>query len=391
MNSTFIYDIPVRVYFGENQMQYLGLELAKYGKKVLLLTYAEGPVKTSGLYDKAVAEIKAAGLEIYELADVAPNPRVSSVNAGADLCKREGIDVILAIGGGSVIDCAKFISVAAFYDGDAWDISIGKVKAEKNLPVVSILTMAATGSEMDSSAVISNPETNQKVLSTFPSLLPKAAFMDPTNTFSVPAFQTACGAADILSHIIETYFDLHNDLYMLDTIMEGLMKTVIKYAPIAMAEPDNYEARANLMWTASWAINGFIWGGKPLAWSCHPMEHELSAFYDMVHGLGIAILTPRWMKYVLNEENASKFYQFGVNVFGIDAALPQMEVAKKAIDMLSDFFYKTLGLKSTLGEVGIDETHFKEMAKSAVTLNDTVHMFKPLNEEDIIEIYKMCL
>jgi hypothetical protein len=391
MNSTFIYDIPTKVYFGENQLCHLGEELSQYGKKVLLLTYAEGPVKTSGLYDKAVSEIKASGLEIYELADVAPNPRVSSVNAGADLCKKEGIDVLLAIGGGSVIDCAKFISVAAFYDGDAWDISVGNVKAEKHLPVVSITTMAATGSEMDSSAVISNPETNQKVCSTFPQLQPRAAFMDPTNTFSVPAFQTASGSADILSHVMETYFDLHNDLYMLDTVMEGLMKTVIKYAPIALQEPDNYEARANLMWASTWAINGFLFGGKPLSWSCHPIEHELSAFYDITHGLGLAIITPRWMKYMLNEKTAYKFYQFGVNVFGIDASLPAMEVGEKAIQLVEKFFYETLGLKSTLTEVGIDETHFSDMAKQAVALNDTEHMFIPMTEDDIVEILKMSL
>jgi hypothetical protein len=172
--------------------------------------------------------------------------------------------------------------------------------------------------------------------------------------------------------------------------MEGMMKTVIKYAPIAMKEPDNYEARANLMWTSSWAINGFVTAGKKHAWSCHPMEHELSAYYDITHGHGLAILTPRWMEYCLDESNVSKYVQFGVNVFGIDASLPPMEIAHKAIGMLADFFFKTLGLKSTLPEVGIDETHFEVMAGKSVNF-DVLPGFKPLRQKDVIEIYRMCM
>jgi alcohol dehydrogenase YqhD (iron-dependent ADH family) len=219
---------------------------------------------------------------------------------------------------------------------------------------------------------------------------PKVSFLDPTNTYTVSSYQTACGAADILSHIIEVYFNMNQDLQMLDGVMEVLMKTVIKYAPVAMTEPDNYEARANLMWASSWAINGFVNGGKRQAWSCHPMEHELSAIYDITHGLGLAILTPRWMEYTLNETTVSKFYQFGVNVFGIDATLPLMEVAKKSIELLSEFLFKTLGLKSTLTEIDIDDTNFAVMAKKAVT-GGTMYAFQPLAAEDIEKIYRMCL
>jgi alcohol dehydrogenase YqhD (iron-dependent ADH family) len=387
--NNFVYDIPTRVYFGENQLGNLGAELSKYGKKVLM-TYGGGSIKKIGLYDKIVEEIKKAGLELFELSGIDPNPRVSSVNAGADICKKEDIDVLLAVGGGSVLDCTKYIGAATYYDGDAWDILLQKVPVDKCLPVITVLTLAATGSEMDAGGVISNPETKDKIGLIFPVMQPKVSFLDPTTTYSVNKFQTACGAADMLNHIMEVYFNMDQDLYMLDCVMEGLMKTVIKYAPIAMEEPDNYEARANLMWTSTWAINGFVNGGKRQAWSCHPMEHELSAIYDITHGLGLAILTPRWMEYTLNKNTVSKFYQFGVNVFGIDGSFPQMEVAKKSIAMIKDFLFGTLGLQSTLTEIGIDDTNFEIMAKKAVT-GGTMYAFQPLAAEDIEKIFRMCL
>lgn len=389
MNSKFIYSIPTKVYFGEDQLEHLGEELSRYGKRVLL-TYGSGFIKKTGLYDKIVTEIKRAGLELFELSGIDPNPRVSSVNAGADICKKEHIDVLLAVGGGSTIDCTKFIGAATFYDGDAWDILLQRTPVERCLPIVTVLTLAATGSEMDSGGVISNPETKDKIGLLFPPMQPKVSFLDPTATYTVSQYQTACGSADILSHLMEVYFNMNDDLYMLDCFMEGMMKTVIKYAPIAMKEPDNYEARANLMWTASWAINGFVNGGKRQAWSCHPMEHELSAIYDITHGLGLAILTPRWMEYCLDDTTVSKYYQFGVNVFGLDSESPRIEVAKKSIELVRRFLFQTLGLKSTFTELGIDDTNFETMAKKAVT-GGTQYAFKPLEADDIIAIFKMCL
>lgn len=387
--NNFVYDIPTRVYFGENQLENLGVELSKYGKKVLM-TYGGGSIKKIGLYDRIVEEIKKAGLELFELSGIDPNPRVSSVNAGADICKQENIDVLLAVGGGSVLDCTKYIGAATYYDGDAWDILLQKAPVEKCLPVITVLTLAATGSEMDAGGVISNPETKDKIGLIFPVMQPKVSFLDPTNTYTVNKFQTACGAADMLNHIMEVYFNMDQDLYMLDCVMEGLMKTIIKYAPIALEEPDNYEARANLMWTSTWAINGFVNGGKRQAWSCHPMEHELSAIYDITHGLGLAILTPRWMEYTLDESTVSKFYQFGTNVFGIDKDLAPMEVAKKSIELVSDFFFGTLGLQRTLTEIGIDESNFEIMSKKAC-MGGLLQGFKPLNQQDIVNIFKMCL
>lgn len=389
MNS-FVYDIPTKVYFGENQLGHLGEELSKYGKKVLM-TYGGGSIKKSGLYDKVVAEIKNAGLELFELSGIEPNPKVSSVRAGADICKKEGIDVLLAVGGGSVIDCTKYIGAAAYYDGDAWDILELKTDVKKCLPVLDILTLAATGSEMDCGGVISNPDTKDKIGLLFPVMQPKVSFLDPTLTYSVSAYQTACGAADMLSHVMEVYFNTNEDLYMLDTVMEGLMKTIIKYAPVAIEKPDDYAARANLMWTSSWAINGFVNGGKQQAWSCHPMEHELSAIYDITHGLGLAILTPRWMEYCLDETTVSKYYQFGCNVFGLDASLEPMEVAKKSIELVKEFLYQTLGLKSTFTDIGIDDSNFELMAEKAVLLGGLAHAFKPLNKEDVVNIFKMCM
>ncbi len=389
MNSNFVYDIPTKVYFGENHLSHLGEELKKYGKRVLMV-YGGGSIKKIGLYDKVIEELKNSGLEVFECSGIEPNPRHTSCNKGAEICKKEEIDVLLAVGGGSVIDATKVISAGAFYDGDCWDIVTRKAPITKCLPIVTILTLSATGSEMDAGGVITNLETNDKIGIGHPLMLPKVSFLDPTNTYSVNVYQTACGCADILSHIMEIYFNMNQDLYMLDTVMEGLMKTVIKYGPIALEEPTNYEARANLMWASSWAINGFIRGGKRQAWSCHPIEHQLSAYYDITHGLGLAILTPRWMEYTLDDTTVSKFYQFGCNVFDLDKSLEPMVVAKKSIELLSDYLFNQLGLKSKLSDLGIDDSKFEIMAKKA-SYGNVLPGFKPLNQEDIINIYKMCL
>ena len=387
--NNFIYNIPTKVYFGENQFSHLPEELKKFGNRVLV-TYGGGSIKKIGLYDKVMDEMKKAGLEVFELSGIEPNPRIDSVRKGAQMCKEHNIDVLLAIGGGSTIDATKFMAAGACVDHDPWDFFNEKrAPINEALPIVTILTLSATGSEMDSAAVISNPETNDKIGRLDPHVLPRVSFLDPTLTYSVNQYQTACGSVDIMSHIIEVYFNMEPDLYMLDTFMEGMLKTVVKYAPIAMQQPDNYEARANLMWTSSWAINGFINGGRAKAWSCHPMEHQLSAVYDITHGLGLAILTPRWMEYCLDENNVSKYVQFAVNVFGVDANQEPMAIAREGIQRLYDFFFKTLGLQSTLTELGIGEEHFAEMAYKACG-GKVLKGFKVLSQEDVVNIYKMC-
>ncbi len=384
MNS-FIYDIPTKVYFGKDQLGNLGKEVEKYGKRVLL-TYGGGSIKKTGLYDKVMAELNKIGAEVFELSGISPNPRVESVREGAEICKKNNVDLILAVGGGSVLDCSKFIGAATFYDGDAWDISIGKVNVEKCLPLITILTLSATGSEMDCGGVITNEATQDKVGRMCKPMQPKVSFLDPTNTYTVSAYQTACGAADILSHIFEEYFNLNKDLEMLDGFMEVLIKTVIKYTPIAIKEPTNYEARANIMWASSWAINGFIVGGKRQNWSCHPMEHQLSAVYDITHGLGLAILTPRWMRYSLSEKTVDRFYRFATNVFGLTGE-DKMAVSVKGIEKLEEFLFKTIGLTDTLSKLGIDDKYFDVMAEKAASENT----FTPLAKEDVKNIYEMCL
>lgn len=389
MNS-FIYDIPTRVYFGENQLGHLGAELRKFGRRVLL-TYGGGSIKRSGLYDRVVAELQAADMEIFELSGIEPNPRIDSVRAGVKICKEQQIDVLLAVGGGSTIDATKFMAAGACVEHDAWEFFGANAKPiERALPIVTILTLSATGSEMDTGGVISNLETGDKLGRLAPALLPRVSFLDPTLTYSVSKYQTACGAVDIMSHIIEVYFNTQKDLYMLDCAMEGMLKTVVKYAPMAVREPENYEARANLMWCSSWAINGFINGGKRKAWSCHPMEHELSAVYDITHGLGLAILTPRWMRYCLDDTNVGRYVSFGVNVFGIDPTLAPMEIAEESIKRLEHLFFEELGLQRTFTEVGIKREDFALMARKACRYGD-IKGFKTLTPEDVEHIFEMCV
>lgn len=387
----FTFQNPVRVHFGHEKLSLLGNELKQYGRRVLL-TYGGGSIKRIGLYDRVVTAVKEAGMELFELPGIEPNPRIASVREGARLCKEHHIDVLLAVGGGSTIDCTKWIAAAACVDHDAWDFfDYDKwAPVEKALPIVSILTLAATGSEMDPGGVISNPDTDDKRGRLSPLLFPKVSFLDPTLTYTVSPYQTACGSADILSHLMETYFTVDNSMFMLDTFMEGMMRTVVRYAPIAMREPDNYEARANLMWTSSWAINGLV--RNDTAWSCHPMEHELSAVYDITHGHGLAILSPRWLEYCLADETLPRIARFGITVFGLDPTLPQRECALRAIDALSHFLFDTLALKRTLPELGIDESHFDSMAAKAVLpYGGSLPGFRTLTKDDVVDIYRMCM
>ena len=388
MNS-FIYDIPTKVYFGKNQLENLGKEVSSFGKKALLV-YGGGSIKKSGLYDKVLKLLNEQNIDVFELSGVEPNPEIDTVRRGVKICKDMGIEVVLAVGGGSVIDCAKWVSAGALVDFDAWEFYSKNAPVNSALPIVSVLTLSATGSEMDACGVVTNPQTKEKVGKLAQPLYPKVSFLDPTLTYTVDKYQTACGSADILSHVIETYFSKDEDLFMLDAVMEGIMKTVIKNAPIALDNPCDYEARANLMWASSWAINGFVLGGKVKAWSCHPLEHQLTAYYGITHGLGLAILTPKWMKYCLDDTTVDKFVSYGVNVFDIDKTLPKYDIANLAIDKTAEFLYQTLGLKDSFSKVGIGAENISAMAKGA-SKGGFIDGFKPLHKEDIEKIYKMCL
>ena len=384
--NNFEFCVSTDVLFGKGQEEQLPAKLLPFGKKILL-TYGGGSIKKNGLYDKIRNLLHE--FEIFELGGIDPNPRVESVNEGAAICKEEGIDLILAVGGGSTIDCSKAIAAAAYYEGDAWDLLTGKGQVTKALPIAVVLTIAATGSEMDCAAVISNMQTNEKLLMGHPALLPKVAVLNPENTFTVPPYQTASGSADMMSHIIESYFDTV-DAFVPDAIAEGLMRSVIKYTPAALADPEDYEARAQLMWTSSLALNGITSTGKSFMWSCHYIEHELSAHYDITHGAGLAMLTPKWMRYILSDKTVDKFCDYAVNVWGFAREDDKMALANKGIDATEEFF-KSIGLPSTLVEFGIDDAKFAQMAENAVKVGCLQGAYVPLLEEDVINILKMCL
>lgn len=383
--NNFTYSIPTVIHFGREQLSHLS-ELKQSGDRVLLV-YGGGSIKKSGLYDEAMRILAEAGLTVTELSGVEPNPRIESVRKGAELCRENNIDMVLAVGGGSSIDCAKVIAAGACYDGDPWDLVLdgGKIKAA--LPVYSVLTLSATGSEMDEFAVISDLTKNEKWGTGSPLVKPVMSVLDPSYTFTVSQKQTAAGTADMMSHTFENYFTNVKGAYLQASLCEAVLKTCIKYGPIALDEPENYEARANLMWAGSLAINGLLSGGAEVGWCVHPMEHELSAFYDITHGEGLAILTPVWMKFVLKKDpsKTSQLAAYGRNVWGLDG--DDTNVAESAIDKTAEFFFKTMKMPANLRAVGITEkVHFEEMAKKAAAGSEG--SFVPLTAEDIVSIFE---
>ncbi|WP_353093589.1 iron-containing alcohol dehydrogenase [Tissierella praeacuta] len=386
----FNYNIPTKVFFGKGKIEVLGKQIKKYGSRVLL-AYGGGSIKKNGVYDDVVKALRENNIPYYELSGIEPNPRVESVAEGVRICRDNNIDFILAVGGGSTIDCSKAIAASYYYEGNPWDLVIGKARIEKVLPIGSVLTLSATGSEMDAGAVITNMETNQKYGFGHPEFFPKFSILDPAYTYTVSKYQTASGVADIMSHTFEVYFSNEKGAYLQDRLAESILKTCIKYGKIAIDEPENYEARANLMWSSSLAINGLLAYGKNSSWSVHPLEHELSAYYDITHGVGLAILTPHWMEHVLDESNLWKFVEYGVNVWDIDSSLDHMDIAKQAIEKTSQFF-KSMDIPMTLKEVGIDDKKLEIMARALIEYKEgPVGNFKALDYEDVLSIYKKSL
>jgi alcohol dehydrogenase YqhD (iron-dependent ADH family) len=386
--NNFNYHIPTDVYFGKGQISMLGQRMPSIAKKVLLV-YGGGSIKKIGLYDQIMQQLAQANVEVFELAGVEPNPRIQTVRKGIAICKKENVRAVLAAGGGSTIDCAKIISAGACYDGDAWDLVLDSSKIKKAIPIATVLTLAATGSEMDGFAVISDMEKNEKWGTGNDLTKPVFSIMDPQYTFSVSTYQTAAGSSDIMSHTFENYFNNTKGAFLQARLAEGILKTVIKYAPKAIEHPDDYEARANLMWASSLAINGLISYGEDTAWTVHPMEHELSAFYDITHGAGLALLTPYWMEYILNEKTVGKFAEYGVNVWSIDSSREPMDIAREAIAKTRAFFI-SIGMPSHLKKLGIDETHFDIMSEKAAN-GGLEYGFMPLTKEDVKKIYTMAL
>lgn len=385
----FDYQTPTRLIFGRGVVQEkLHDVMEKFGKRVLI-TWGGGSIKRSGLYDQVREILKDK--EIYELPGIEPNPKYDpSVLEGVRICKEKNIDVILSVGGGSVLDCTKAIAGAACSDADPWDVITMKVPTLKAIPIVDIITLAATGSEYDRGGVISRTDTNDKLAYFSDLVFPAVSFIDPTYTFTLPVRQTLAGVSDCINHIMEQYF-CGEHIMMNDAFMEGAIKSLMKNVRIVLEDPENYEARAEIFYATTLGCNGiYSLGNSESGWPMHAIEHALSGHYDINHGEGLAIVTPRWMKHILSEKTLERFVAFGTGVFGIDPALPEMEIAEKAIQSIHDF-YREIGLPMTLREVGIDGSRIDEMAHHIAVNEGLENAWAPLYEEDIAAILRDCL
>ena len=385
----FDYQTPTRLIFGRGVVQEkLHDVMEKFGKRVLI-TWGGGSIKRSGLYDQVREILKDK--EIYELPGIEPNPKYDpSVLEGVRICKEKNIDVILSVGGGSVLDCTKAIAGAACSDADPWDVITMKVPTLKAIPIVDIITLAATGSEYDRGGVISRTDTNDKLAYFSDLVFPAVSFIDPTYTFTLPVRQTLAGVSDCINHIMEQYF-CGEHIMMNDAFMEGAIKSLIKNVIIVLKDPENYDARAEIFYATTLGCNGiYSLGNSESGWPMHAIEHALSGHYDINHGEGLAIVTPRWMKHILSEKTLERFVAFGTGVFGIDPALPEMEIAEKAIQSIHDF-YREIGLPMTLREVGIDGSRIDEMAHHIAVNEGLENAWAPLYEEDIAAILRDCL
>ena len=381
--QNFDYQTPTRLIFGQGVIDKLPEVMSRFGKRVLL-TYGGGSIKRLGLYDKVKDLL--SDLEITELAGIEPNPKYApSVLEGVRLCKENGIDVILSVGGGSVLDCSKAIAAGAKYDGDPWDLITRKAFAKDALPIVDILTLAATGSEYDPGAVISRTETNDKIGYMDPHLYPAVSFLDPEYTFTVSKKQTAAGCADAMNHIMEQYFVADSTL-LNDGFMEAALKSLMINTRKCLENPSDYTARAEMMLCCTYGCNMiYSLGNSYSGWPCHGIEHALSAYYDITHGEGLAIITPRWMKHILSEKTVDRFVKYGQNVFGIDAGQDKFEIARQAIDATYDFF-ESIGIPMSLGGVGIDGSRIGEMAHHIAVNEGLDKAWAPLGEDDLVKI-----
>ncbi len=387
MNNFEIYN-PTRVFFGKDETERVGKECASYGKKVLL-TFGGGSIKKTGLYDRVINLLRVENMEVFELSGIQPNPRLSSVRKGVDICKKEGIDIILAVGGGSVLDASKIIATGARYNGDPWDFFTKKANPKPGLPLGTILTLAATGSEMNHNAVITNEETEEKWAVVDPAIFPTFSILDPVNTFSVPRDQTINGICDILAHLFEQYFHNTPESPIQDRMNEAIMTTVIEYTPRVLSKGDDYDARAVIMWAGTLALNHLLESGVDDDWSTHNIQHELSALYDIPHGAGLAIIFPQWMKYVL-DIIPHKFAHFGERVWDLSRdGKTDRELGMSAIEQTKAWFQK-IGAPVSLKEVNIGPERLEEMAEKAVC-RGPLGSVKPLYKEDVLNILQMCL
>ena len=387
----FDYYAPTRIFFGKGEENLVGNSIQPLAKKILL-HYGGGSVKKSGLYDRILASLQNSGIDYVELGGVLPNPRLSLVHEGIALCRTEQVELILAVGGGSVIDSAKAIAMGVYYDGDIWDVFCSGDPVTRALPIATILTIPASGSESSGDTVITNEEKQLKSPYASPLIRPVFSIMNPELFYTLPESQISFGVADMMSHVFERYFTstVHTDLT--DGLCEATLKTLLRNAPYALANKQDYDAWSELGFAGTVAHNGLLGMGRAQDWACHRMEHELSALYDVAHGAGLAVLTPAWMRYVY-KDNVPMFVQFAVNVMGVEGSLRDPDaIVEEGIARLCAFFAR-LGLPRTLKELGIDESRLEEMAKKstgAVTGKERpLGGLKKLYWQDVLAIYRM--
>ncbi|GMA62421.1 iron-containing alcohol dehydrogenase [Alicyclobacillus fastidiosus] len=387
--DAFRFQNPTALYYGKGQIEsHLASEVLQVGKRVLLV-YGGGSIKRSGLYDKVVGILKDAGVTTFELSGVEPNPRLTTVHKGVDICRTENVDLILAIGGGSVLDCAKAIAMGAKYEGDVWDIYARKGKATGALPLGTILTLAATGSEMNAGGVITNWETKEKLGGGSPYTYPRFSFCDPENTYTVPRDQTIYGACDMLAHCFEHYFHRTEHTPLQQHLIEAVIKTIIENTKAAIDNPTDYHARETLMYCSTMALNGMISMGIQGDWACHAIEHEISAIYDIPHGGGLAIIFPHWMDYT-KQVNPARFASLATNVFGVNSeGKSDGELADIAIAKVRNY-YREIGAPQRLADYDIGDEQLTTMASQAVRFGE-IGNFKKLNKDDVYNILKASL
>lgn len=387
----FAFQNPTKIYFGRKALSNLSTEVQKYGKRILLV-YGGGSIKRSGLYDRIMEILNGIGVQVWELGGVQPNPRLSLVYTGIEMCREHDVQLVLAVGGGSAIDTGKAIVNGVCYDGDVWDLFTGKGSISEVLPLGTIVTIPAAGSEMSSSCVITREEDQCKKGRNVPLNFPKFSILNPEYSFTLPRYHVACGIVDIMAHMMERYFTQVENVELIDRMTEAALITVIHNAPVTLAEPTNYDARAEITWAGSLAHNTLLQTGRIGDWASHKLEHELSALYDIAHGAGLAIVFPAWMKYTLPRGGAKKLAQFATRVFGVPEDFgSEEEIAAEGIRRLEDF-YRSLDMPVRLSEIHIDDRDFDRMAeRCAAMVGGTVGAFVPLKAADCRKIYELAL
>ncbi|MFI8577721.1 iron-containing alcohol dehydrogenase [Rossellomorea aquimaris] len=387
MNEFTFYN-PTKLIFGKGQVEQLKELVPQYGKKVLVV-YGGGSIKRNGLYDQVMSVLKDIDSEVFELSGVEPNPRLSTVRRGVEISKENDIEFILAVGGGSVIDCTKAIAAGAKYDGDAWDLVTKKAFAKEALPFGTVLTLAATGSEMNAGSVITNWETNEKYGWGSPVTFPQFSILDPENTFTVPKDHTIYGMVDMMSHVFEQYFNNATNTPLQDRMCESVLTTVIETAPKLINDLENYELRETILYSGTIALNGMLQMGYNGDWASHNIEHAVSAVYDIPHAGGLAILFPNWMEHNL-KVNPSRFAQLAERVFNVDpAGKSEEEVALEGIEKLREF-WTSIGAPSRLADYDIDDSQLDLMADKAM-VNGEFGNFNKLNKDDVLAILRASL